>query len=163
MRAVIPRTPLYYGDNLYRPLLSPLGCDDGGRAHSDGRGVWWRGRASDHAAGEHAVRWGEWPGGWGQFQQLTCTGGTLALEQQGTLQSGEQEWQLPVVPVDEGGPNSFCFCIFFSLLPPKKNLLGSTWANMLARGVREGGFEHLCWVNFYLLCSFMIKGEWVVK
>lgn len=39
-RAGSPRAPLYYGDNMYRPLLSLLGRDDGGRAHSDGRGVW---------------------------------------------------------------------------------------------------------------------------
>lgn len=98
-----PSRPCTRRDNMYRPLLSPLGRDDGGRAHSDGRGVWWRGRASDHAAGERAVRWRERPGGWGQFHRLARTGGTLALERQGSLQSGEQERQLPVVSVERAG------------------------------------------------------------
>lgn len=132
---VSPRKPLHDGDNMYWPLLSPLGRDDGGRTHTDGRGVWWRGRAADHATGERPVRWDKRPGRWGQFQQLACTGGTLALEQQALLQSGEQEWQLPVISIDHKGPNWLLFQRLKAFCD-----------------TREDGLKHFCFI-FLTCCS----------
>lgn len=74
-------------------FCNSVGCDGGGRAHSDGRGVRRRGWAPDHTAGEHTVRRCQWHRWRGQLQQLSGAGLQLALEQQGSFQPGEQERQ----------------------------------------------------------------------
>lgn len=82
------------------------GRDGGGRAHPDGWGVRRRGRAPDHEAGEHAVRRGQRHRRRGQLQQLSGAGLQLALEQQGSVQPGEQERQphLAGITVEPGAP-----------------------------------------------------------
>lgn len=82
------------------------GRDGGGWAHVDGRGVWRWGRASDHAAGEHAVWRHQRPRRWRRLHQLAGARQQQPMGQQAAPRPGQQtrEHGLPALPVKRHYP-----------------------------------------------------------
>lgn len=84
------------------------GCDGGRWAHSDGRGVWRRGRASDHAARKHTVRRHQRSGWWRRLHKLAGARQQQSLEQQAAHRAGQQarEYGLTTLPVGDNMRNT---------------------------------------------------------
>lgn len=84
------------------------GCDGGRWAHSDGRGVWRRGRASDHAVRKHTVRRHQRSGWWRWLHKLAGARQQQSLEQQAAHRAGQQarEYGLTTLPVGDNMRNT---------------------------------------------------------